>query len=104
MDTKFEPLSVAEDNNKSNRVAATAMNHCDSDLFSYKIYIDDRSNLGLEVMWHAGPKQQYSMWHQNPSQTVLIPNLDLDSLIQYLQEAKAFVSESNLARKLTGQK
>lgn len=86
---KFELLSINEDDGASDRVTAKQVGEG-----SIKISITDRKRARIE---HIDGRT----YHKS---IIEFKDLDIDGLIDFLQEAKVFISEEEMVRTLMGSK
>ena len=91
MGKEFEILSVAEDNGQSDRLTGKAY----LDKGYLYVSVDEKSNLTANIIPHEGKRKPVSS-------KIVIEEIDLDELILFLNECKAFVEESEIMNKLKG--
>lgn len=90
--SKFELLSVAEDNWQSDRLTARMDTHYPNRQV-VKISFTGKRNMIIES----------SCPNSNTPVTVITAfDIDIQSLLDFVQEAKTFISEEEMVAKLTG--
>jgi hypothetical protein len=89
---KLEMLSVAQDNGHSDRITAQQRNYVRGMTNLFQISV---TNNGKLTITHDYPSARGTA-------VVEYPEIDLDGLIQFLQDAKTFVSEEEMYQKLKG--
>lgn len=96
MATKFEILSVYEDDGESNRIAAGAGHMVGRNFFRTKITVTNYGDIVIHQRHE--PNSRFSP----PDVTIKLGKTDIDSIIQFLQEAKQFIKEQELVDTLMG--
>ena len=94
---KLELLSVAEDDGQSHRMAAALRQYESGQLWKFYISVDDIGNIVLKKI------KTSDTVHGITLAEIRLSPVDLDSMIEFLTEAKNFISEAHLLRKLSGQ-
>jgi len=92
--SKFEILSVAEDNNKSNCLSAEQT--CYKNGIIQSLYLSVNTDRDLVI--RAKSNTNYV------GVSTTFRGIDVDSLIEYLQDVKIFLSEEDMVKKLMGKR
>lgn len=92
---KFEILSIQEDGGKTDCVSARQHVISFQPQLHYKIYISVNVDREVRII------KEHGVAH---SELMILEKVDIDSLIEYLQDVKTFLSEDDLVRELTGKK
>ena len=92
--SKFEILSVAEDNHKANCLSAKQMSYKGG--ITQSLYIS--INTDRELTINLNPDTDYRTVSR------VFKGVDVDSLIEYLQDVKTFLSEEDMIATLMGRK
>jgi hypothetical protein len=93
MSTKFEILSVAEDNWESDRISAKAESYYPNRQ-TLKLTFTSKGNLIIEASCPTNISTKTTQ--------ILTFDVDLDSLLQFVQEAKVYIEEEKVIEKLIG--
>jgi hypothetical protein len=90
---KFEVASVAEDSYQSDRLTAKAESHFPNRQ-TLKLSFTAKGNMIVEA---SCPTNQ-----SIPVTTIVAFDVDVDSLLQFIQDAKIFIEEEKVIAKLIG--
>jgi hypothetical protein len=89
---KFELISIAEDGYESNRISCVHEEHFPNRQ-QLKLSVTSKKNLVIEA---SNPN------NNRPATIINVFDIDVDGLIEFLKEAKTFISEEEMVRKLMG--
>jgi hypothetical protein len=90
--SKFEIISVAEDDYESDRLSVK-QEFQKPNRQSLKISITAKRNMIIET-WCAGPHQRRTC--------ITAIEVDIEGLLQFVQDAKTFIDEEAMVEKLKG--
>lgn len=88
----LELLSIAEDSYQSDRISCKHEEHWPNRQ-TLKLSVTSKKNMVIEV---SNPNMIGS------KQVITVFDMDIDGLIQFLQDAKVFISEEEMVDKLIG--
>ena len=104
---KFEILSVAEDSYESTRFSASQKNYTYSPVYWVGPNKPIRETHCTEVRFSLDINQTLTVreYRDKKLQSIIkLEHADIDGLIAYLHEAKAFISEEKMVAKLMGKR
>ena len=90
----LELLSIAEDSYQSDRISCKHEEHYPNRQV-LKLSVTSKKNLVIEARCPN---------NNQPAQVITVFDMDIDGLIQFLQDAKIFISEEEMVNKLMGRK
>ncbi len=93
MSSKFKVLSVAEDRWQSDRLTANAESHFPNRQ-TFSLSFTDKGNMIMEAYCPSNVGI--------PVTKITVFDLDLDSLLQFVQDAKLFIEEERMIATLIG--
>ncbi len=91
--SKLERLSVHEDGDRSNRLAAIQDSWTGRESTKFYLSVDVNGSAIFETRTNGVPKC-----------SIQILKLDIDGMIEFLQDAKQFISEEKMVAVLMGKK
>ncbi len=90
----FDPLTVAENDYKSDSIAAVSINN----------YYRDGRSWCVKTKVEVSDERKITITNDDGNRytTLEIDNTNIESLIEFLQEAQLFISEAELFKKIKG--